>query len=240
MSGEMNGTIVVLTGAGISAESGLATFRDPEGIWARYDIEEVATPEAFARNPALVQEFYNERRRQLRSPDVVPNAAHLALAGLERRWPSGVTVVTQNVDDLHERAGTRRLIHMHGELLKARCARSGRVIEQLGDLRPEDRCGCCGAPGTLRPHVVWFGESPMGMELIEASLLRCDRLLCIGTSGVVYPAAGFASLARHAGARTVEINVETTQVSALFAERILGPATIAVPAYVERLLAGRP
>jgi len=229
--------VVVLTGAGISKESGLHTFRDPDGIWARYDVEEVATPEAFRRNPALVQDFYNARRRQLRSPEICPNPAHLALADLERRWPGEVLMVTQNIDDLHERAGTRNLIHMHGELLKARCARSGRVYERLGDIKLEERCPCCNLAGTLRPHVVWFGEMPLEMGRIFAALGRCDLFIAIGTSGQVHPAAGFVEEARRGGrARTVELNVEETAISPLFHERVTGAATRIVPEYVEKLL----
>ncbi len=227
----------MLTGAGISKESGLSTFRDPDGIWARYDAEDVATPEAFRRNPELVREFYNARRRQLLSPEVRPNAAHHALARLEREWPGEVLVVTQNVDNLHERAGSRNLIHMHGELCKVRCSESGAVYRWEREIAREERCECCGRTGTLRPHVVWFGEMPLEMPRIMEALGRSDLFLAVGTSGHVYPAAGFVAEARWRGrTRTVELNLEPTEVSYLFDERLEGPATVVVPAYVDRLL----
>lgn len=232
------GSIVILTGAGISAESGLDTFRSPGGIWEQVDLEDVATPEAFHRNPLLVTDFYNARRRQLLSPEVTFNAAHSAIARLEREWRGEVTLVTQNIDDLHERAGSRRVIHMHGELLKARCTASSRVFVRKTDISVKETCECCGRPGTLRPHVVWFGEMPFDMDCIHAALGRCDLFLAIGTSGAVYPAAGFVGIARGAGrARTVELNLEPTDLSSVFDERIEGPAGRVVPAYVEKLLA---
>lgn len=233
----MNNGIVVLTGAGISAESGIRTFRAADGLWEDHRIEDVATPEAFARNPALVQRFYNERRRQLQRPAIQPNAAHLALAKLEREWPGNFLLVTQNVDDLHDRAGNRKLLHMHGELLKMRCLRSEQVFPIEGDITPDLACTCCGRTGTLRPHIVWFGEMPLHMERIGAALARCRLFLSIGTSGNVYPAAGFVREARAAGAHTVELNLEPSQTASTFAERRLrGRATELVPARVERLL----
>lgn len=239
MSGDSGGQIVVLTGAGISKESGLSTFRDPDGIWAKVRIEEVATPEAFARDPRRVHGFYNARRARLASGAVRPNAAHAALARLEREWAGEVLIVTQNIDNLHEAAGSRNLIHMHGELLKARCERSGRVSECRRDLGVDDRCECCGVAGTLRPHVVWFGEIPFELDRISEALGRCSLFLAVGTSGRVYPAAGFVQEVRARGrARAVLLNAEETITSTLFHEQILGPATEAVPAYVERLLAG--
>lgn len=233
--------LVVLTGAGISKESGLHTFRDADGIWARYDIEEVATPEAFRRNPALVQEFYNARRRGLRSEGIRPNPAHEALARLQAAWPGELLLVTQNIDDLHERAGSRDVLHMHGELLKVRCGRSGSIHPWTRDVLPADTCPCCGQTGTLRPHVVWFGEIPIGLDRIARALGRCDLFVAIGTSGQVYPAAGFVEEAKwRGGARAVILNLEPTDHSPLFDERILGPATETVPAFVERLLAEAP
>lgn len=232
----MNNGIVVLTGAGISAESGIRTFRAADGLWEDHRIEDVATPEAFARNPALVQRFYNERRRQLQRPAIQPNAAHLALAKLEREWPGNFLLVTQNVDDLHDRAGNRKLLHMHGELLKMRCLRSEQVFPIEGDITPDLACTCCGRTGTLRPHIVWFGEMPLHMERIGAALARCRLFLSIGTSGNVYPAAGFVREARAAGAHTVELNLEPSQTASTFAERLRGRATELVPARVERLL----
>jgi NAD-dependent deacetylase len=232
----MKSSIVILTGAGISRDSGLHTFRDPDGIWASVSVEEVATPEAFRRDPERVHAFYNARRRQLLSGNVQPNAAHAALAELERGWSGELLLVTQNIDDLHERAGSRALVHMHGELLKARCARSGRVFDCRDDLDPERRCECCGSGGALRPHVVWFGEMPLEMERIYQALRRCDLFVAVGTSGQVYPAAGFVEEARGAGARTVELNAEETALSDSFDEQMAGPATEVVPAFVARLL----
>lgn len=229
--------IVVLTGAGISKESGLDTFRDPDGLWAKVDLEDVATPEAYRRNPAFVLDFHNGLRRRLR--DVAPNAAHLALARLEREWPGEVLIVTQNVDDLHERAGTRNLIHMHGELLKARCEACGEVAPCPADLTLDSACAACGLAGAMRPHVVWFYEMPLEMERIGAALESCDLFVSIGTSGNVYPAAGFVADVRARGrAHTVELNLEPSEGASLFAERVHGPATAVVPAWVDRLLGG--
>ncbi len=228
--------IVILTGAGISKESGLHTFRDGDGLWAKHRIEDVATPEAFARNPALVQGFYNARRAQLRDPTVQPNVAHRALAELEANWPGGFLLVTQNIDDLHDRAGSRRLIHMHGELMKARCLRCGAVSEAGGDLSPETPCPACEAAGGMRPHVVWFGEMPLEMERIGAALDACDLFVSIGTSGAVYPAAGFVQEVRHR-ADTLELNLEPSEGSHLFDEARHGPATRLVPAFVREMLA---
>ncbi|HXV23734.1 MAG TPA: Sir2 family NAD+-dependent deacetylase [Alphaproteobacteria bacterium] len=230
------GPIVILTGAGISRESGLHTFRDVDGIWARHRIEDVATPEAFARDPDKVHDFYNARRQGLLDPEIQPNAAHLALAELERRWPGPVLLVTQNIDDLHERAGSRNLVHMHGEILKCRCAACGDVQPWLEDLSVGLACAACGSIGTLRPHVVWFGEMPLEMDRIYAALAEAEFFLSIGTSGSVYPAAGFVAEARRAGAHTVELNLEPSEGRSLFAEAIHGPASKIVPAYTRRLL----
>ncbi|HVG82154.1 MAG TPA: Sir2 family NAD+-dependent deacetylase [Methylomirabilota bacterium] len=228
--------IVILTGAGISRESGLHTFRDPDGIWARHRIEDVATPEAFQRDPAAVHGFYNARRRGLTDPAIKPNAAHQALAELERRWRGEVLLVTQNIDDLHERAGSRNLIHMHGEILKRRCAACGDVQPCREDLSVDLACPACASLGTLRPHVVWFGEMPLEMDRIFAALRQAELFLSIGTSGTVYPAAGFVTEARAAGAHTVELNLEPSEGRSLFDEAIHGPATEIVPAYLRRLL----
>ena len=236
---ENGGRIVILTGAGISKESGLDTFRDVDGLWSKVRIEDVATPEAFARDPARVHGFYNSRRRRLLQGDIRPNAGHEALARLEREWPGEVLVVTQNVDDLHERAGSRNLIHMHGEHLKARCAGCGHVLPWLEDLGIDLVCPACRAPGGMRPDVVWFGEMPMAMERIYRALDGCALFLSVGTSGNVYPAAGFVQHVRAQGrAHTVELNLEPSEGASLFAERLYGPATVVLPAYVERLLAG--
>jgi NAD-dependent deacetylase len=243
MTADHSASIVVLTGAGISADSGLDTFRDPNGVWSRYRIEEVATPGAFRDDPALVHDFYNMRRRRLLSPEVQPNAAHLALAGLERGWQGGFLLVTQNIDDLHERAGSRKLVHMHGELLKVRCVRSGRIDAWREDLSTTTKCACCGEQGLLRPDVVWFGEIPLEMDRVQQALSRCDIFVSVGTSGSVYPAAGFVEVARGGSSgrrqvRTVELNLEPTAISHLFGERTHGPAPLIVPAFVETLLAG--
>jgi NAD-dependent deacetylase len=230
--------VVVLTGAGISAESGLGTFRDKGGLWARYDPMTLATPEAFARDPALVQAFYDARRRNLL--DAAPNAAHAALVRLDKELADRggrLTLVTQNVDDLHERAGSRSVLHMHGELLKARCLACRAVSPWRADITPVDRCPVCGVGG-LRPHVVWFGEMPLGMDAIEAALADADLFVAIGTSGSVYPAAGFVAAARRHGARTCELNLEPSDTAGLFEERHHGPATAVVPTWVEATLAG--
>jgi NAD-dependent protein deacetylase/lipoamidase len=230
--------IVILTGAGISKESGLDTFRDPDGLWARVRIEDVATPEAFARDPARVHAFYNHRREGLLRPEILPNAAHLALARLEAEWPGELLLVTQNVDDLHERAGSRRLIHMHGELLKARCLACGTVSPWREAMDGGSLCPDCGAEGTLRVNVVWFGEMPMEMDRIYEALGACDLFVSIGTSGNVYPAAGFVAEARDNGrAHTVELNLEPSEGFSFFDEYRHGPASVEVPAFVERILA---
>lgn len=228
--------IVVLTGAGISAESGIRTFRAADGLWEDHRIEDVATPEAFARDPALVQRFYNLRRAQLQEPAIAPNAAHLALARLEREYDGEVLVVTQNVDNLHERAGTRQLIHMHGELLSMFCTQSGQRFPIEADITSDAVCACCGQQRTLRPDIVWFGEMPYAMDRIYDALERCRLFLSIGTSGNVYPAAGFVQQARQSGAHTVEINLEPTLTRNAFAEHRYGPAGEVVPAFVEELL----
>jgi NAD-dependent deacetylase len=233
-------SIVILTGAGISKESGLDTFRDADGIWAKVRLEDVATPEAFARDPLRVQAFYNARRRTLLTATIAPNAAHRALAALERRWLGDFLLVTQNIDDLHERAGSEKLVHMHGEMLKARCAGCGAVHRHTEDLSPETPCPICKAAGGMRPHVVWFGEMPLDMDLIYEALGGCGLFLSIGTSGNVYPAAGFVQEARARGAHTVELNLEPSEGASLFVDRRYGPATEIVPAYIEELLAGAP
>jgi len=236
--------IVVLTGAGISAESGISTFRDKDGIWSKVDFREVATPEGFARNPERVLEFYNTRRKS--SGGAKPNAAHFALAKLEREHASRngghVVVVTQNVDALHEAAGASNLIHMHGEHRKVLCnhcrARRPWGPEQP-DLTVDLACLCCGKAGGLRPDVVWFGEMPYHMEQIYEELAAADLFMSVGTSGNVYPAAGFVAEARANGAQTVELNLEPSEGASLFHETHHGPATEVVPIYVDRLLEGK-
>ncbi|MGY0829809.1 Sir2 family NAD+-dependent deacetylase [Azospirillum argentinense] len=230
-------SIVILTGAGISKESGLDTFRCADGIWAKVDLEDVATPEGFARDPALVHRFYNDRRRGLRDPAVQPNAAHLALAELERRWKGDLLLVTQNIDDLHERGGSQTLIHMHGELNAVFCRHCHNKVEHwTSDLSVEDVCPSCARKGGMRPDVVWFGEMPYQMERIYRALGACDLFVSIGTSGNVYPAAGFVAEARNAGALTLELNLEPSAGASLFTDSVNGPATEIVPAFVTELL----
>lgn len=225
--------IVILTGAGISAESGLGTFRDTDGLWTRYDLADVATPEGFARNPALVREFYSLRRANCIA--ATPNAAHEALARLEAARGREVLLVTQNVDDLHERAGSRNVLHMHGELLRSLCAACSHGWPDAGAILAETVCPACGACA-VRPDVVWFGEIPYRMEEIGAALARAELFVAIGTSGTVHPAAGFVADARAAGARTLELNLEPSDGWSLFHEVRQGPATRLVPAFVAELL----
>ncbi|MCT7373577.1 NAD-dependent deacylase [Chelativorans salis] len=229
--------IVILTGAGISAESGVDTFRDKGGIWSRYDYRQVATPEGFVADPALVHDFYNQRRSALAG--IAPNPAHYALARLEAEHSGPVTLVTQNIDELHERAGSKNLIHMHGELAKALCSRCGSRHEWRGALSTEVPCPACAEAGCLRPDVVWFGEMPYHMERIYEALGDCDLFLAVGTSGSVYPAAQFVQEASRAGAHTVELNLEPSETFSDFDEAIHGPASRVVPDYVEQLLKGR-
>jgi NAD-dependent deacetylase len=226
--------IVILTGAGISAESGLATFRGADGLWEGHRVEDVATPEAFRRDPALVQAFYDVRRARL--AEVEPNAAHLALARLDAEWPGQLLIVTQNVDDLHERAPTRRLIHMHGELKSAWCIACDVRTAWEAELSSGPACPSCGGSGCLRPDIVWFGEMPYAIDLIDDALRRADLFVSIGTSGAVYPAAGFVQTARYAGAHALEINLEPSLGSIWFDETRTGPATKLVPEWVEEVL----
>lgn len=231
------GNIVILTGAGISAESGIRTFRASDGLWEEHYIEDVATPEGYKRDPELVHRFYNARRELLRTVD--PNAAHLALAELEAQWPGQVTIVTQNIDDLHERAGSKNVLHMHGELLKARCPHSKQTIDWTTAIHATDMCQCCQFPEPLRPHVVWFGEMPLGLDRIYQALSEASLFISIGTSGNVYPAAGLVHEAAMHNAHTIEINLEPSQGKTHFAEHRYGRATIEVVKYVKELLAER-
>ncbi len=226
--------LVILTGAGVSAESGIATFRGPGGLWEGHRVEDVCTPEALARDPALVHRFYDLRRAALDA--VEPNAAHHALARLDAAWPGELLIVTQNVDDLHERAGATRLLHMHGELRSALCAACGIREGWNEPLPPESECPNCGMLA-LRPDIVFFGEMPYDMERIEAALADADLFVSIGTSGAVYPAAGFVQTARHHGAATLEMNLEPSGGSHWFEESRMGPAGTLVPAWVDELLA---
>jgi NAD-dependent deacetylase len=229
--------MVILTGAGISAESGVATFRGEDGLWEGHRVEEVATPEAFRRDPKLVHKFYNARRAQL--SEVEPNAAHRALAQLEAEWPGDFLLVTQNVDNLHERAGSTQLIHMHGQNTKAWCLDCDARSEWNGPMCEGDSCPQCGARGSLRPDIVWFGEMPYEMEGIEEALRSCDLFVSIGTSGAVYPAAGFVQTARYCGAQTLEMNLEPSIGSTFFDESRLGKAGELVPNWLEEMLDDR-
>ncbi len=232
-------SMVVLTGAGISAESGLKTFRASDGLWEEHRIEDVATPEGFARNPERVHRFYNMRRQQLVHPKTSPNPAHRALAQLEAQFDGEFLLVTQNVDNLHEQAGSTRLIHMHGELMRSRCVRSQQTHPISTDMTLESLCPCCDQAGTLRPDIVWFGEMPMAMDQIYDALERCDLFVSIGTSGTVYPANGFVQVALAAGAHTVELNLEPSRQESVFDEQYYGPASEVVPQFVEQLLLGQ-
>ncbi len=231
--------IVVLTGAGISKESGIDTFRDRDGLWTRVDLEDVATLDAWHRDKQKVLGFYNDTRKALHGANIRPNVAHLALARLEQRYKGEVTIVTQNIDLLHEAAGSKQIIHMHGRDGEIRCMECGRVSESSEDLTPASVCADCGAVGALRPNIVWFGEMPHRMDEIGQRLDDCGLFLSIGTSGNVYPAAGFVLQTRRRGrAHTVELNLDPSDNQSLFHEHIYGPATEIVPAYVERILAG--
>jgi NAD-dependent deacetylase len=231
--------LVVLSGAGLSAESGVPTFRGADGLWEGHRIEEVATPGGFQRSPELVHRFYNGRRAALKT--VQPNAAHLALARLEREWPGSFLHVTQNVDDLCERAGARRLLHLHGELLKVRCVTCDWETTWEGDLTTASICPECERSGVLRPDIVWFGETPYHLDLVAEALQAADLFVCIGTSGLVYPAAGFVRIAAESGCRRrIEINVDSTGISREFTEHRSGPATVEVARLVAELLSEPP
>lgn len=226
--------IVILTGAGVSAESGLATFRGADGLWEGRRVEDVATPEAFHRNPTLVHAFYDARRAALGT--VEPNAAHLALARLDAEWPGDLLLVTQNVDNLHERAGSTRLVHMHGELTSGWCLACDEKFPWTGPMGQVASCPACQATGSVRPDITWFGEMPKEMERIDDAVRRCDLFVSIGTSGAVYPAAGFVQTARYCGSRTLEINLEPSLGSCMFEESRLGPASELVPQWVAELM----
>lgn len=229
-------SIVVLTGAGISAESGIPTFRASDGLWHNHNIQDVATPEGYKRNPDLVQQFYNERRQHLLSNEINPNTAHVALGELEAAFEGDFLLVTQNIDNLHERGGNHKMIHMHGELLKMRCTASHEVYPIHNDLETHHSCDCCEAPAPLRPHIVWFNEYPMQMSRIETALSHCDLFISIGTSGNVYPAAGFVEIANDYGAETMEINLEPSRQKTHFKHSRYGQATKVVPQLVAEIL----
>lgn len=235
-------SIVVLTGAGISAESGIRTFRAADGLWEDHKVQDVATPEAFQRDPELVQRFYNERRKPILNGEHQANPAHKALAKLEKAFVDEhggkFLLVTQNIDNLHELGGSKNILHMHGEVLKMRCQVTDQVYDCIKDILTTDTCKCCSAQGTLRPHIVWFGEMPIGMDHIYQVLSSCDLFISIGTSGNVYPAAGFVQIASQAGAKTIEINLEESEVASNFDSAIYGKAGEVLPYWVERLLQG--
>lgn len=230
-------TLVILTGAGISRESGLDTFRDKGGVWDQVNLEDVATPEAYDQNPERVQAFYNARRAQLVQDTPQPNAAHLALAQLEQDWVGDVIIITQNIDNLHQQAGSKNLYSMHGELLKARCTQCDSLMAWQEDLTVDTSCPHCQTLGSLRPHVVWFGEMPLYMDEIAGFLEEADLFVAIGTSGTVYPAAGFVQMVQQLGdCHTIELNLAPSEGASLFAEQRYGPASEIVPAFVEDVL----
>ncbi len=229
--------IVILTGAGISAESGIKTFRDTGGLWEDHPVEQVATPEGYAADPALVQRFYNLRRAALK--DVEPNPAHVALATLQREMQARggeIMIVTQNVDDLHERGGAKNVVHMHGELKRVFCAACDHHMDCDYDIFVETTCPACKTTSTVRPDIVWFGEIPYHMDAIERAIKKCDLFVSIGTSGAVYPAAGFVQIAKHYGADTLELNLEVSQGSYHFDETRLGKAGSIVPDWVKEMV----
>lgn len=242
MAGALN--IVILTGAGVSADSGISTFRDPEGVWAKIDYRRVATPEGFAADPTLVHKFYNERRAGLRHAQ--PNDAHTAIACLQQELSSrggSLTLITQNVDDLHERAGTHSIMHLHGELVSARCCVLGPHSVGCGEIHHWERdlslatqCPACGSSGAMRPDIVWFGEMPRLLDAAEAALLTATLFVSIGTSGSVYPAAGLVHLARLNGARCMELNLEPSENAGAFDDARYGSAVEIVPAWVDEFL----
>ena len=222
--------IVILTGAGISAESGLSTFRAQNGLWEGYDVNDVATYEGYMRNPVAVHDFYNMLRRKLQNPEVKPNTAHFALAQLEQKLGSdNVLIVTQNVDNLHEQAGSKNIIHMHGELLKVRNEKTGQIIDCYYGVNYHEN-------KLIRPHIVWFGEIPLQMEEIYNAISQADYFISIGTSGNVYPAAGFVQIANQVGAKTIELNLEPSLGKNLFQTKIYGPASKVVPEFIEKFI----
>lgn len=229
----------MLTGAGVSAESGISTFRDKDGLWEKYKLEDVATLEGYKKNPKLVLDFYNKRRKDFCTGDVKPNAAHYALAELEKNFDGEFLLVTQNIDNLHEQAGSENVIHMHGELLKARCPQSNQIINWVDDMTDNDLCHCCQYPEHLRPHIVWFGEMPLGLDIIYHHLSQADLFIAIGTSGTVYPAAGFVEEAKSVGAYSVEVNLEASEIHSHFDKIERGKATQVVPHLVADLLSAK-
>lgn len=226
--------IVILTGAGISAESGLATFRSANGLWNNHKVEDVATIEAFERNPAYVHEFYNELKKEL--VKAKPNAAHLAITKLQNEYPAQISVITQNVDTLHEKAGNKNVYHIHGQINQAVCLNCGHILETFGDVDTETTCPHCGIAGMMKPNIVFFGENLLCMDKVDRLLANCDLFLSIGTSGVVFPAASFVQIAKYNNARTLEFNLEPTSNNYYFDKHIYGQAGTTLPAFVDELL----
>ena len=226
--------IVILTGAGISAESGLATFRASNGLWNNHRVEDVATIEAFERNPAYVHAFYNELKTEL--VKAKPNAAHQAITRLQDLYPAEISVVTQNVDTLHEKAGNKNIYHIHGQINQAVCLNCGHILETFGDVDTQTVCPTCGIQGMMKPNIVFFGENLLYMDTVDRLLSSCDLFVSVGTSGVVYPAAGFVQIAKFAGADTIEFNLETTSNNYMFDRHVTGPAGTTLPQFVDELL----
>ncbi len=226
--------ILILTGAGISAESGLATFRSANGLWNNHRVEDVATIEGFQRNPALVHEFYNGLKEEIQKAK--PNAAHLAITELQKNYPGQINVITQNVDTLHEKAGNRNVYHIHGQINQAVCLNCGHILETFGDVDTQTVCPHCQVAGMMKPNIVFFGENLLCMNEVDRLLRSCDLFVSIGTSGIVYPAAGFVQTAKYYGTDTIEFTLETTANNYLFDRHIYGPAGQTFPTYVEELL----
>lgn len=226
--------IVILTGAGISAESGLATFRASNGLWNNHKVEDVATIEAFERNPAYVHEFYNDLKKELAAAK--PNAAHLAITRLQQEYPADISVITQNVDTLHEKAGNRNIYHIHGQINQAVCLNCSHVLETFGDIDTETVCPHCQVSGMMKPNIVFFGENLLCMDEVDTLLRRCDLFLSVGTSGVVFPAAAFVQTAKYYGAATYEFNLEPTSNNFYFDKHIFGPAGTTLPAFIDEMI----
>ena len=226
--------IVILTGAGISAESGLATFRASNGLWNNHKVEDVATIEAFERNPAYVHEFYNELKKEL--VKAKPNKAHLAITRLQKEYDANISVVTQNVDTLHEKAGNQNIYHIHGQINQAVCLNCGKILETFGDVDTETVCPHCHIAGMMKPNIVFFGENLLCMDKVDRLLSECDLFLSIGTSGVVFPAASFVQIAKYNNAKTYEFNLEPTSNNYYFDHHVYGPAGTTLPAFVDEMI----
>lgn len=226
--------IVILTGAGISAESGLATFRSSNGLWNNHRVEDVASVEGFRRNPALVHDFYNDLKLEIQKAK--PNPAHLAITRLQNEYPAEISVVTQNVDTLHEKAGNKNIYHIHGQINQAVCLNCGHILETFGDVDTETVCAQCGVTGMMKPNIVFFGENLLCMDKVETLLRSCDLFVSIGTSGVVFPAAAFVQTAKYHGADTIEFTLEPTSNNFYFDRHVYGPAGQTLPSYVDGLV----